>query len=239
MNEEKIKKIAVFALILSLLAVIASSETGLNFISGDNINISQAGNNITITGAATWTLTSLDIDSIKVGSISSNISSCPIGMSCIPEANYPILIELNYSYLNFLQDVYWHGIKFDLTEIINNINNVTEIQNNLTKYRQTAFEINLNSTYSVKSDLVLLPYDMVLKNISTQLDNNTGYFNYTVNKYSTYPTGKSELITINSSSYINVTSMNKYLNRHESVEIVYNNFSKVNTSIILFEFEYQ
>lgn len=222
---------------------IQGNGTALNLIAGRNINISTNGSNITVTGNATWTLSGITTDTIYSGYIGGNIS-CPPGTYCIPENTPPKLIFLNWTYLDFLEDVFWHGIEFNLTKINNNFSslqsNILTLQTNISefpKFRQMAFEINTNTTF-LQKDLVLIPYDFYINNVTTQLNNNTGYFNFTIIRYSSYPTGNTTLKNINVSSYLTITNMNRTaLNRHDSLEIIYNNFSKVNNSIILFELE--
>lgn len=120
-----------------------------------------------------------------------------------------------------------------------NINlNGENINNTLQKSRQMAFEVNLNTTSLVANDNVLIPYDFYLTNISTLLDNNTGYLNYSISKYSSYPSGKAEIITINTSSYLNRTFMNNIiLNRDDVVELNYTEHQIIESAVILFELQ--
>lgn len=132
--------------------------------------------------------------------------------------------------------------------------NITELQANVTKLqanesadriyvnasieksRQMAFEISTNTSGTLSDELVLIPYDFYLMNISTLLNNNTGYFNYSVNKYTNYPTSKNAIGTINASAYLSISDMDEtILYRNNVVELQFNNRSNVTNVVILFE----
>jgi len=96
----------------------------------------------------------------------------------------------------------------------------------------------LNTSTTITNDTVLIPYDFYLTNISTLLNNNTGYLNYSISKYSNYPSEKTEIATINSSSYLNRTFMNnEVLNRDDVIELSYGNHSVITSAVILFELQ--
>jgi hypothetical protein len=235
MEQEKINKIAVVALIFALLAIsqstTATSEI-YNFIAGNNINISQSGNNITITGAATWTLSGLTTDNLTI----SNDITFPL-----MKLDHFVGIYTNLSLTDILNDYYGHvvTVQNNLNTVNNTLTNKTNSLNNSVQIvKQTAFEAKINMSV-MSPDRTYIPFSFILKNISVQLNNNTGYLNFTVKRYMPYPTNNETLFEINNSAYETTTTGNDtLLNRGNTIEVTYNNWSKITDAIIVFELQH-
>jgi hypothetical protein len=109
----------------------------------------------------------------------------------------------------------------------------------LNQSKQTGFVINMN-TSNLNSDIIVIPYDLYVKNITTILNNNSGFFNFSLNRYSSYPSSKSRLLNYNLSSFVSVNNTNNLLlNRSDIIEVQYVNFSKITSAVILFEMDWR
>lgn len=209
---------------------------------------------VLIGGSPTYTLTvdsnfsyNQTFNEIKIKTLKRNTAGDPGSAGDIHPTFYAdpggFIIEVYNELYDRYTKLIVYDERIDLNSTDVNINgnlnlNGENINTTLQKSRQMAFEVDLNTSETITNDTVLIPYDFYLTNISTLLNNNTGYLNYSISKYSNYPSGKTELATINTSSYLNRTFMNnEVLNRDDVVELSYGNHSIITNAVILFELQ--
>ena len=277
MDISKSTKIAGIAVILALMGFAYASTMfyvnvlgqpqldSVALIPGENIALAQdtANKTITVTGAATWSLSKIDANHINTTEIR-NIDGTDVTGIDIYENILSIWNDIGNGFLNFDGYKIWlfyngtsffmdsTAIQMDSDEItlngaeINlngnvNINN-KNLEQGLVKTSIKSFQADYLNSSQIYSDLVLVPQDIDLTNITVVIENPVNTTNFTLNfsleRFTNYPTNKQTILegSFNSSTnYLN--DLDYSFDNNDILLLNYTTYINVSKSSSLFKFK--
>jgi len=179
-----------------------------NFIAGENINISQNGTNITITGAATWTLSGLTIEQIN-GTLPdgyySDASVPKIYLDDQRGAEASMGFESDENQDGSWIDFFYNGMlsliafsqfgtssinisdnKININSSEINLNGNVNINNKnleqeLVKTSTKSFQAGYLNASAIYSDIIIMPQDLKLTNITSIVEKTNGSDSFQLN----------------------------------------------------------
>ncbi len=245
----------------------------VTLIPGENIALSQDGVNktITITGAATWSLSGLTTNDIYVNNIIGIKNSSRDNV--IEFTNYSLWLynfdnasgDLSYIILENVgsgtQKIKFKVCNYYLSdsdscltqadgsqppelEIGKNQVKIMgkDIEQELVKTSIKSFQADYLNSSQIYSDIIIVPQDITLTNITVTIENSINSINYTLNfsleRFINYPTSKQTIFEgsfNNSINYIN--NIDYSFNNNDILLLNYTSYVNVSKSSSLFKFK--
>lgn len=235
-----------------------------NFLAGPNINISQNGTNITITGAATWTLSVINSSEINVDNVyvSGAVVNPPdeayemgwqhtvnsFWMYLYKKADEKLSSVVYTENLIYFYNCYYASVDCYTHELEIADNSVSvhgnffvndkNIETELIKTSVKAFQADFGNSSQILEDVVLIPQDLKLTNITFKV-NNSGYpfiLNFSVESYIYGNFIKIANFTVNQTK-VYFDELDYDFNNNGEMKLNYTYISNISDSNSLFKFK--